>query len=214
MKNINKKIDNFILVMNTCCPQEYFHYRFQDFCFQVMSGKGGDIISPYLIENKYLNISSKVKKFIPSNKEAEMEERSNFFTFGIFCFEAYVKYCLNVAMATTRGMVRFCKYVENEYLVEDLVDGIQELSMYFDREENREIEKENIKKTTDTFCFFDEIDEIKIPHDEESDGAEEKQQENSGVTQEAFALYLNAILLCCAHLCNFLDTTRLFGESV
>lgn len=210
MKGIDNKIENLIHVINNCSPEGYFHYKFQEFCSSMMSD--GDEISPYLEEQGLADILVKVREAIPGESE-DVIARTLYFSFGIFCFKSYVKYCLEVACIVKRGMVIFCKYIEKNYLTDNLVNRMHELYLYFNRSGNKDMEQEHIKITADAFYFLKSVGNMGMPIGTVDD-SEDEVRANGERIGYAFACYVDALILCCANLFNFLDTMSLLFSEV
>ena len=210
MKNIDRKIKDLTQVVNNCSPSGYFHYKFQEFCSSIFVDNGES--SPYIIEPEYIKIFAEVEKSMPSDLN-EIEDGPRYFAFGIFCFRAYIIYCLRVACATRRGAARLSKYVESNYLTDDLVVKIHELYIYFNREENEDLEKDQIKFTTDVFYFLNDVSKMDMPFGAAGE-SEEEIKASSEHMGSAFVYFMDAILLCFTNLFNFLDTLLLLSADM
>jgi len=175
MNKSDSKLRDFLDVMNRCSPDEFFHPKFQDFCFYLMDAEE-DEDSAYFCEKEYTDIFESVLSFFKES-DNNLNESAMYFSFGIFCFRAYVLHCLRVAKVVKKGMVKFCDRIESEYFSEEyhLVSKIHELFSYFKREENRDIEKIQVSNSMSRLYFMKSISKIDImledgPSDKEDDG--------------------------------------------
>ena len=159
MKNIDKKIELLIEVINSYNPDKYFKSKFQDFCFDMFFS---DEPGAFMLEQDFISIRDKVDKSDIINATINRDIILNSFSFGIFIFRAYTDFCLKIAFLTEKGMKRFSKKVLEKYFNENFTEVIFEYYKYMKRKGNIKIEQESIVRTEKIFTFFDDLSEFQF----------------------------------------------------
>lgn len=210
MKNVDKKINTLVGVINSLDPEKYFKFKFQDFCVDLFFSEDE---GAFFVDEDFVVIWDKVDK---SNVIKQGDNRDLFlhsFSFALFIFYAYVDFAMKTTYVSKRGMKRFCKKISKGYFAEGFPESIFEYYFYIKREGNSSLEQESIISTEAMFPFFSELSEFQFSFKSPLENPSEEEYGNIGESiKNAYMCYINTVCLSFSHFVNFLNSFAIVNE--
>lgn len=218
MKNIDKKINTLINVINTKNPEKYFKYKYQDFCSDIFLSYMDEVENfgpAFLFEEDYSLIKSSV---IDSNFIKKIDDDDELIvdscSFAIFIFYSYTDFCMKISYLTERGMKKFIDTISEEYFKKQFPQSIFDFYTYIKKDGNSLLEKESISSTETAFPFFEGLSDFKfsfnIPIKEEKDKNDINKIGND--IKRSYSCYINTLCLSYSNFLNFLNSFVIYDE--
>jgi len=226
MKNIDKKVNSLISIINGCSPREFIKYRFHDFTQEMVLDNV--IEEPrYFQDPVYQDVQESMDVFnfslsfeVESADGFEGDTLEDFvetvygnddfkfyFYLGIYVFKCYVNHCCAVATTCKNNMKNFCKHMQEDYFGKMFYNRIMEYHNFC--KEDPKLEDSQIELVHKTFSFFDDLEKIDLIIYQSMNLSEDELQDYIEI---AYNYYASALQLCFANFLNYLNGIIIIGE--